>query len=398
MIRDQPVSLMNNRSRRTAWAFVLAVVVVVLALGSYLRFNIVWGDYGTGDWLAYWSIPRGLLFDRGYYDMPWLADLQQSLGYPERGAKEYEVWLLWNPPPLVTLLMPFGALNFTSSTLSWIACSALLYGYASAVFNRQLAEPLPEWAAFIFPLGFLPFASATFWGQITPVLAALLVYAWLAQRRGHQTAVGILLVPLLLKPHLFFIAVPLLLLVALRRRQWATFYAFAGFGALLTVVAFILDPAWLTGWLAQGSPNEWQTIALWDMLQTGFDLPGWIQYVGMPLVLLVALYRYRRTEEVTPHLLGEATLLSIISSPYLWHHDVIVTLPAALWLAGKWWGWGLRWPLLMITVLNIWLMPLRDLTVRVVPYVVLYLALWLWTGRWHTRRPEARKQLISSAS
>jgi hypothetical protein len=379
---------------RTLWGtFAVVVVAALLALGAYYGFNIRWGDYGTGDWLAYWSIPRGLLLGHGYFDSEWLAALQQSAGYNQeyKAANNYEVWVLWNPPPFVTLLMPFGAFGFTAATLVWIAFSALLYAHAATLFNRELENPLPEWVAMLLPLFFLPFLAAMFWGQITPVLGAFIIYAWLAQRRGRHAAAGILLVPLLLKPHLLYIAAMLLLLVALRRRWWSTWIVGGGFAAILVLVAFVLDPNWVRGWTTQGSPTEWQSLAVWDVLKTGFSLPEWIQYLGMLIGLLVGLYRYRNVTEATPRLLGEATLLSVLFNPYLWHHDVTVTAPAALLIAARLWHWHplLRWALLGMTALNLWLMPFSYLSVKFLPYMVLYLTLWLWTG-WRTRRQYAQ--------
>jgi hypothetical protein len=67
----------------------------------------------------------------------------------------------------------------------------------------------------------------------------------------------------------------------------------------------------------------------------------------------------------------------------VWHHDVVVLLPAALWLAT--WVWQnvrLRGLLVAQTAFNVWLMPWADLNVlRYLLYLCTFLFWWIWAGR-----------------
>lgn len=396
-----------QRKYQILWLTVL--ILLLLALGAFHGFDIRFGHYGTGDWLGYWSFPRSLFFGYGYFNLEWLEQTQSTLGYDSRYAvtTEYPVIPLWIPPPLAILLMPLGASDFTSGTLLWLGLSTVLYTHATSLFNRTLPQPLSEYLVIALSYLFLPFMFAMMWGQITPFLVACLIYAWLAQRQGQQIATGILLVPLLFKPHLFSLTLVLLLLVVFRRGEMRTLLSGGSMLTLLVLGAFLLDPTWLSGWLVQGLPSR-QTFSLLDVVAGLLSLPQWVPLLGLLLAMMVALVRYWRIEKLTPYLLAEATLLSVLFSPHLWYHDLVVILPTALWLAHQLWYLRLRWPLFLGTLLwwlpyiNIhWLnvvleshqSPLDNLLqtflwlikfqifIRFFLYLFIFILLWLWIIR-----------------
>lgn len=375
--------------------FLVSLLVTLAGLGAYYRFDMRWPDFGTGDWMSYWSVPHSLLRGHGYFDLAWLKELQGSLGWNEANsglALGYPIRLLWNPPPLILVLLPFGGLPFSLSLLVWIGLSALLYFHAASVWNRHLPYPLPEAVVLAITFLFLPFLASMYWGQIPPVLTAFLIYAWVAQRQGRLVAAGVLLTPLLLKPHLLFIAILLILVVALRRRHWPLLVSFTGAQTFLLISSFIIDPTWVQGWIGQGTPGEWITLSLADMIRVEFVRSGWVRSIGILIGTLIALWRYRHVQEITPRLLGEAALLSILFSPYVWNHDVVVLLPTALWLAS--YGWQnarLRVLLLVQAPLNVWLIFWADWSV---PHYLLYLGTflmwWVWARREASAQPTPR--------
>ncbi len=217
-------------SRRADWVGALSVLLLLLVVGGHYDFQMRWLDFGTGDWMSYWSVPRGALWGRGFYDLEWLRHLQVGVGYNKLfdGGQYYPVRLLWNLPPSLFLLIPLASLPFTLSTLGWLGLSLWLFGYASLLFNRLLPRPLPPVAALALPLLLLPFLPAFYWGQMGPVVGAFLIFAWVAQRQNKQVAAGLLLLPLLIKPHLVFLSLGLMLVVALRQHQWKLIATFSG--------------------------------------------------------------------------------------------------------------------------------------------------------------------------
>lgn len=370
---------------RYKWPFLVGVIIVLLALGAYYQFDMRYPDYGTRDWLSYWSFSRGVLLGKGYSNLEWLRETQLSLGWDRVyvGKHYYPVQKLWNPPPLIVLLLPLASLPFTASTLTWLGLSTLFYIHAATRFNRYLPHPLPEAAVIAVALLFLPFLAAMFHGQMGPMLGALLIYAWHAQRRGHTLAAGTLLVPLMLKPHLLFVAVSLIFLVALRRRQWGVFVSFSGMLGALLIFLFALEPNWLQAWRGQGAPIAWQTLSLLDMIHTGFALPEWVKIIGLPLGVALAVWRYRHVQVITPYLLAEASLLSILLSPYIWPHDLSVLLAPGLWLAS--WNWRVlatRLLFLSQIVLNLWpTLLITNSLPRYLVYLTCFLIWWTWANR-----------------
>lgn len=344
--------------RRSERLFIACLGLFLLAYGLLTDFNMHWGNYGAGDYIAYWSVPRGLLWGKGFFDLPWLKAIQnahgynQTQGYDWAGVYHYfPVMRLWNPPPILALLLPLGGLDLGGSILLWIGLSTLLYAQAASLMNRTQVVRLPDVIALLLPLVFLPFFISMALGQVSPLLGALLVFAWHLQRQGHHAATGVLLVPMLLKPHLLFIAQALLVVVALRRRAWMTLATAIGLSALLVLIAFLLEPDWVNKWRAQGAPIDWQTFSLWDLAQFQWHLPSWFQFVGVLLFGGLAVWRYRSVTVVTPRLLAESTLLSFLGSPYAWSHDITVLLPTVLWIAGTLWQRGPRILLIPPTLL-----------------------------------------------
>lgn len=319
------------------WCFLVAMLVAFA--GYSTNYSIEWPDFGAGDFLAYWSVPRALLYAEVMYDQTWLAAVQQSLGFDGYTFLEatYDVAPLWNPPPIVLLLLPLAPLDFTLATLLWITLSLTLYGHAVLLFNlalpTSLSPPMALWLAFLF----IPATIAAYWGQPNLILTACVVYAWFAQRQNRPAAVGILLVPLLLKPHLFGATLVLFVVIAVRRRHWETIGLFVAGVASLTIVLIALDSNWLRGWLSQGLSRA-DTLAWPDLLAGWIGAPAWLPPLAYPISGLFAVVRYRRTRVLDAYTLAEVSFISFLLSPYTFSHDLVVIMPTIMWACGQLWG------------------------------------------------------------
>lgn len=334
------------RTRRLHWYRVWAMIaaLLVLAIGASGQFAIDAEDPGARDFVAYWSLPRSLLLGFGLYNTEWLSQVQSALDFGGWivGGVPLEVMPLWNPPPTVPLLFPIAALDFTPAVLVWAALNVGLFGFAALHFNWVQPNSLPPQAVVLCCLGVPPLMYAAVRGQPTPLLVAAVIFAWLALRRGNAIAGGILLVPLMIKPHLFSATVVLLLISALRRRLWLAPVVTAVLLSVLTAVITVLEPDWITGWLSQGiSPAI--SASIWDFGAAVLGLPDWIPIASLMVGIGLSLWRYRDIRDVTPTDLGEAALLSLIFSPYLWEMDLSVALPAILVFSRALWrpGWRL---------------------------------------------------------
>ncbi len=387
---------------------IAALVAALLLLGAYYRFDMRWMDFGTGDRLAYWSVPRAALLGYGFYDMAWLAEAQRDAGYvdPLPQGKPYPVQLIWSPAPVYLWLLPLSALSFTASCLLWIGLSVLVVALAALHFNRFLPRPLPQGVALLTPALGLPLVGAMFWGQFSPVMGAVLIFSWLAYRRNRDVATGILLFVLLIKPHLVALSLLLFAVVVIRQRRWRVALSFGGMAALQGVGAFLLDPSWLAGWASQGTPTRWYTFSLVDMLALRTDSGDEVRYLVVLLGVAWALWHFRRARTLEPRVLGESVLLSILFGPYVWHHDLALLLIPALWIVGRFWNPVRHRLLLLLPALAVGVEGWSQLTygppAAVTPYLLylcLFVLFWIIGERWadpaagHPLRPPSTHRL-----
>lgn len=347
-----------RREQRLSWSVQWAVLVgmLLVLMGYNTRFEFNWWHFGARDFIAYWSVPRALILDQGMYDRAWHQPLHIALGFPGFSAAgaSFDYLPLWNPPPIVLLLLPFGALPFTAAALGWTALNLGSFGHAILLFNRSMDHPLPPPLGLWIALFFVPSFHAARWGQPTPFLVACLIYTWNAQRHGKGVAAGLLLIPLLLKPHLFIATITLIMVASFRRRNFRLTLALVGGVVILTTMLYIVEPDWYQGWRSQGLSNA-LTLSLSDIIVNWAGLPESAQLLAFPIGGLVAIVRYRHASWIVPARLGEATILSALFSPYLWPHDLILLTPAALVMAGRLWSRGWRLPLTLPAIL--WWLP-----------------------------------------
>jgi hypothetical protein len=380
-------------ARWTVRRLLLVVAFFALSYGAWQSFNINWSDAGGRDWVAYWSVPYHLLRGNGFFNFDALAAIQREAGYPQPDF--YPVLRLWNPPPLLALLLPFGGLGVTPSALVWGALTSSLYLIAALLYNRTLAHPLPQTLLVLLAVLCLPAFAVLFYGQLPLLLVALLVFAWHAQRKGQHAAAGILLVPLLFKPHLVIISAGLLVLVALRQRAWSFFLAPAGVAALLLSTAFLLDPAWIQGWRAQGPPLGLMSMSFWDALQWATLLPSWSQFTGVFLLGGWALWRYRNVRTVTPRGFAEASLLSLLAAPYGYTFDVVMLLPAVIYMGSRFAQRGMVLALVPLALFNLWLVADSWVLARYFSYLVLVVASWYLCTRRSSEKGQAATSMVA---
>lgn len=371
------------------WA---TVFLSVLAYGIFQQFDIQWSEAGGSDWVAYWSVPHNLLQGKGFFDFEAMGVIQKAAGYTQ--PYYYPVMRLWNLPPLVTLLLPFGGLNVTFAALLWMGLSSGVYLIAALLYNRTLQQPLPQAVALALAILFLPFLIVLRYGQLSSIFAAFLIFGWALQRKGHHTAAGVILVPLLFKPHLVTVSLGLILWVALRLRAWRFFLAFGGMVLALTVVAFLLEPAWLAGWQKQGPPLAWLSVSLWDVAQMATGFPIWFQFTGVILLGGWTLWRHRHAKTITPHILAEVSLLSILAAPYGYNFDTVVILPTMIYIGSKLWHWQQNSRLLLVplVLLSAWLLSDLSSQSQYYSYLVIVVTLWILT----THLPMERQPIARS--
>ncbi len=106
-----------------------------------------------------------------------------------------------------------------------------------------------------------------------------------------------------IKPHLVVLALPLVLLMLLRRRRWRALAGFGAVGLACGLVLFALDPAWpLSFWrlAASGMDSIRDTPSLAGLLAAAGHLPSAMAVGLQPALAVLAWWRWGRTGALKP--------------------------------------------------------------------------------------------------
>ncbi|HEX6384422.1 MAG TPA: hypothetical protein VF177_07110, partial [Anaerolineae bacterium] len=144
----------------------------------------------------------------------------------------------------------------------------------------------------------------------------------------------------LVKPHLVYVTVPLLLLRAVLKRQWSLLLGLGITLLGLTLVVFLLRPAFLADYthtVGRGNLLNWETPTLGGILAATWGW-HWAKLMGIGLLPLVIFLWWRDGEHMSTRALVNVTLLvSVITAPFGWGYDAVVLLIPLLqiivWLA-----------------------------------------------------------------
>lgn len=250
-------------------------------------------------------------------------------------------------PAYVLLMLPFTALEFTTSYLVWTALNVgvlalYLLRFARAIHVQTSTLHLLQW------LICLPVLSNLFLGQMNMLLVIAVGEFVLAYIRGAKVRGGAWLGLMLVKPHLLILLLPGLAL----SRNWKVLQGFfTGALAVLGISVLLGGPAGIAasgalaikfaGPLIQTGATmmNWRALAL--NLNTLF--PGWLAWgvaiTGMALTAAWVVYLWLRFSRGTPErwiLLILATYAGTIAVSWHAHFYLLMPLiPLLMVLDGK---------------------------------------------------------------
>jgi hypothetical protein len=305
----------------------IAVAVTAIFQRPDAHFLSKHGDIGTIDFIQYWSSRQLLLRGENPYDPALLYEVERAQGLPDPVPI-----MMWNPPWLVMLLSPALAFDFLTSCAVWLGVSIVLIAIAGVLAARTYVpgvrpEPIVVAAMFLFE----PHLSSIRFGQLG-VLYAVCVAAFLwGARRNDAMTMGLSLVPLTVKPHLFYLAFVFLAYWVLVERKWkVVLWAAVGFGVLLASTELSYPHAiarWLEA-LGTRPPMHWAVGTLVGIVRTiVFSLTD--EVVQWPLVVIpgittaafVAWLAIVRPDPDVVWRLPAVLGLSLFTAPYGWLFD-----------------------------------------------------------------------------
>jgi len=261
--------------------------------------------------------------------------LQQAVGW--RGAAPL---LMWNPPWTLSLLLPFGLLDFSLSQFVWLFAHVLAVLISVQLLWRAYGDsPDGLRLSWVLAFTFVPTIFVLILGQITPlVLAGIAAFIYL-EKRKQWLAMGAVLTLTAVKPHLLYLFWVVLLLWIWQHRRWQV-----ALGALVTGFIAAALPLWfdanvyaqyrelyaLTG-IRQ--PFDWPAPTLGNvfLILLGQESVWW-RYLSSAVGLVWVLNHWRRHrqnwrwDEQLPMIL----LVSVVSNIFVWTYDQVVLLPALI--------------------------------------------------------------------
>lgn len=170
---------------------------------------------------------------------------------------------------------------------------------------------------------------ALLFGQVNILVFTGLVGFLFFYARNQDVLAGLSLAFTMTKPHLVYLALPIIVLFMIRERRWCALVAFSLMLIGSTAVVFLLRPTFLGEYLASntgGNLFAWETATLTTYLSLTLGLP-WVRLIGVLLVPGIMVAWFFWCDKLTMLLWVEITvLLSVITMPFGWSYDYVVLL------------------------------------------------------------------------
>lgn len=333
-------------SRQSLFKFVLilsGLILLIFIIVNYVKLPI---GMGQADFRGYWSASYLLAHSQNFGD----DDLLQQVQKEQTDFDRDYVIKTWNLPWILVWFIPYTFVTFSQAVSLWLFTNVLVL-QASMMGSWKIlmrAAPtlnkrgwiLPLLTAILFPSTLV----ALLFGQVNIIVLGGLVGFLYFYQRAQDINAGVALALTTLKPHLVYLALPIILVQLLLERRWRVMGAAAVTVLGSTAVLFLLRPTFLSEYLAStggGNLFTWETATLTTYLSIKLNWL-WIRLIGILLVPLALLLWWRLRSRISfSHTLQVAVLVSIITMPFGWSYDYVLLLfpMAQMW---AWLGQGLR--------------------------------------------------------
>jgi len=365
---------------KKALVVVLALVLLTLVIAGPIP---VPPSIGRGDFRAYWSAAYLLANSQNFADPDLLLAAEQA---HTAWQQDFAV-ITWNPPWLLALLLPYAVAPFTRATWLWLLTNIVLiftgsvWVWLASTWGKDAQRM--AWVAPLIAFVYSPALITLLMGQVSSlVFFGLAAFLYLEARNSRWLAGASLALPLV-KPHLVYITLPIILLQATFKRQWSLLLGLATTLLGLTLLVFLLRPAFLADYartVGGGSLLNWETPTLGGILAATWGWQG-IKLMGIVLLPLAVALWWRGRQAISTRTLVDVTLLlSVITAPFGWGYDAVVLLIPLLqiivWLVegrfGRIESVGLVTALLLINAISFYQ---RSITINELYYFWLPLAI-----------------------
>jgi Glycosyltransferase family 87 len=317
-----PLSDVQSGKAVKALPLLGAAALLLASLGVLSA--VLYRNAANRDFISYWSSARLLLAHKNPYARKQILAMENAAG-----GKYREALVMRNPPWALFAVAPLGLFSPQVSACLWLVTLIVLALLAIKCLRLGTRPPpLVVWL-------FAPILGCAMAGQMSILLLAGIAFFFKYHQERPWLSGVALLMPAL-KPHLFLLLWPVILIECARRRNWKLL---AAFGVGLTAAAvfpLLFDAHIWTHYVAAMRAEHIEERYLPNLsFLLRWMTPGhplWMQAVPSLLGLaLCARYYWRRRRIWNWRVDGAALLLvSTMVSPYSWPFDQLLMIPAIM--------------------------------------------------------------------
>jgi hypothetical protein len=287
------------------------------------------------DFAEYWAAGRLLARGENPYDPRLVGQLEAAAG------RDSEPLLMWNPPWVLPLVLPFGSLAPRPALWLWTVLSfAIIFGAADVAWREFEGPRDRRGIAWFLAFSFVPVVLTLYLGQIAalPFAGAVLFLRFVNRRQDALAGAATLL--LAVKPHLFSLFWIALLLWSMSRQRWRVLAGAVGASLLATLFVLVLDPnvfAQYREMMVDSPPAQYRSPTFGTVIRMFFgeDRFG-LQFLALiPGILwFIPQWLRHRADWIWNERLPGLLFASLLTASYgAWPFDLVVLLVPGLKVA-----------------------------------------------------------------
>jgi len=336
----------------------LLLVCLTVALMIHKMFaNYRYGQFGTHDFVQYWTAGQFFLDGKNPFDWDANFTLQKALGW----TGSFPI-VMKNPPLLLAWFYPLLLLPFGGAAFIWCLLSALLILFCGTV-SWNLGDPNKSLRniilAQIFTISFAPVFFVTLQGQSsTLVLVGVTGFLFFLTKQRYFLA-GLFMGLTAVKPHQAYLLWVLFGFIIIRQRN---IRLLAGvlvsiFIPLLFVVIHSPDimAQYVERMVSPQTEIAWLCPTIGSFLYSYTYQSPYIKFLpSLAATIGFLIFLSKRPSLTDPSLAHYAILISLPTSPYgSWTSDMVILLIPYLWIISRLYDRGISVVLWTICLLSV---------------------------------------------
>lgn len=379
--------------RQKTWYRLLLWLMLIVSLGILWKiFTAVLIDPNyipVDDFGQFWAAGQLNFQGQNPYDPENILRLKYEANKIQYTSKV--IPMMWSPPWVIPLLMPFGVIYYSTSRFLWLIFNIILVLYCSnQIWQLYRGPERFTWVAWLVAFTFAPTISVLNKGQITTfMLLGVVLFLKLIKTNKSEWLIGASAALIAIKPQLLYLFWLALLFWVIDRGRWKVL-----FGVFLTLlggylIAMAFNPPVIEQYIhavLNYPPVEWATPTFGAYLRMIFGVNRfWLQF--LPLIIGVIWFIiYWNRHHNNWQWIKEMPILVFVSmlfTAYAWTYDdvllIIAVLPAFIYLLER--GWNKDVVLLIVIFFVIGLLDLllhKPLDEFFFIWLVPALFLWYW--------------------